>query len=449
MNYRRLKENEGSNALLYKRTCKPSNFSRHAFADKDEEKKEEEAKDSDNEESESDAKAQLVGMLDPTKCDEDVIEAISESCAIEKEQASEMVEAVQSASEEGASVVEEFSRSAERDRKLHLVDVRFSRRIKSILNTSKRHFADEKENEELAVDGEVLAKDVAILVKAMDSNSFNEKTPEEMATIIESATELPKDTSLALIALRNSPIEVADTEGEDEAVVDLNDLAEDNDSESEEEEETDFARHLRLARARREFAKKKAKASKKKKTAAKEKTVCAKRKAVPSVSLDMRQKVRDAFAKTAKKETKMRNITDNLEEVRAFSRKRHFAEMLRKKRLARAKVFADPDAFEPIVNADPDKPQVAAKSNRPHGHLNSTLAARIRSTAQSEATKARDTQGRISDISAAECGESLAEMNEMAIAPNSRFARHNRMMGRSNNDEFSTLRQLLGDKFRD
>jgi hypothetical protein len=397
------------------------------------------------EKTEPDAKAQLVGLLDPTKCDDEVINALAEACAIEVEQAKSLIEAIKQANQEGAEASVEFARGIKRDKRLHQIDANFSRKVSRIL----RNFAEEEEEDksDKAVEGEVLSKDVAIIVKALDNQAFEAKSKEEIATMIEQATELPKDTALAILDLKESPVALEPVEESKELVQEADEsdkkeaeAAEDEAAEDEakSEVETFAARHKRLQKARLEFAKKQ-------KLAKAKKTV--KAKTIPQISLDMSEKIKDTFNK-GKKEPKMKNISDNLEEIRAFSRKRHFAKLLRAKRLASRK-FADPDAFEPMESPDPDKPQVASKGRRPHGHLNSTVAARIRSIRQSEATKARDTQGRIEDISAEKVGESLAEMNEMATCPNSRFSRGRTAKNYANSAEFATLRALLGDKYRE
>lgn len=385
---------------------------------------------------EPDVKAQLVGLLDPAKCDDEVLKALAEACALEEEQAKALIEAIKQANDAGAAASATFSKGAKLDTKLHIIDMNFSRKCNRIL---KNFSADEDK----AVSGEVLSKDVATIIKALDDNAFEAKTHEEIATLVEQATELPADTTMAMLDLKNSPVvveepleEAKEVEGEAE-VLEAEPAADKVEGEEKKELETEsFAtRHKRLQKARLEFAKKQ--------KAVKAKEV---KKKIPQISMDMREQVKKAFNK-GMKEPKMSNLTDNLEEVRAFSRKRHFAKLLRAKRMAAMKNFAEPDEFEPISHPDPDKPQVASKGRRPHGHLNSTVAARLRSIQQSEATKARDTQGRIEDISAVKAGESLAEMNEMASCPNSRFARNR--AAAANKAEFATLRALLGDKYRE
>ena len=389
---------------------------------------------------EPDVKAQLVGLLDPAKCDDAVLKALAEACAMEEDKAKELIEAIKQANDEGAAASAMFASGDKLNTKLHIIDMNFSRKCNNILK-------DFSADEDKAVSGEVLSKDVATIIKALDDNAFEAKSHEEIASLIEKTTELPAETTMAMLELKNSPVAIEEPMGEakeeEKKVEDVEaaPAAEKVEGEKEEKElesESFSSRHKKLQKARQEFA------QKHKAVKAKE----LKPKKIPQVSLDMREQVKEAFNK-GKKEPKMRNITDNLEEVRAFSRKRHFAELMRAKRMAEQQNFAEPDEFEAIKSPDPDKPQVATKSNRPQGHLNSTVAARLRSIRQSEATKARDTQGRIEDISAAKAGESLAEMNEMASCPNSRFARERANKEVNTKVEFATLRALLGDKYRE
>ena len=89
----------------------PHELRKRYFSDEEEVEEKDESKEpkAEVQEAENDSKATLAGMLDPAKCDEAVVAALAEACAIDAEQAKQLVGAVEEASEEGKEAQESFS----------------------------------------------------------------------------------------------------------------------------------------------------------------------------------------------------------------------------------------------------------------------------------------------------------------------------------------------------